>query len=151
ALDAVGRVSQSDAAPLVLNKDEVKTQDVSPDPRFQPAIRLDLKWLNSPSGEPRLRIDPAVSIIYKDNNQQTETMILKNQTEVELKDNTTVVIGGLMREEEITKMHKFPVLGNLPLLGLVFRKQGKLMQKTETMIFLTIQTNNIAMPSEEGK
>ena len=47
-----------------------------------------------------------------------------------------VVLGGLTEEIEITKTRKFPLLGDLPLLGLVFRNQGHWVQKTETVIFL---------------
>jgi len=42
-------------------------------------------------------------------------------------------------------------VGDLPLVGLVFRKQGKLMQKTETIIFLTIHTNAVQMARRRTK
>jgi len=54
-----------------------------------------------------------------------------------------------MHEEEITKIRKFPLLGDLPLVGLVFRKQGKLMQKQKQSFFLTIHTNAVQMPGED--
>ncbi|MEI7998421.1 MAG: hypothetical protein WCH62_02820 [Candidatus Omnitrophota bacterium] len=144
ALDTVGHVSQNDLSLMVLNKNESKTVDVSFDPKILPAIHLDLMWNNSPAGELKLKIDPAVNILLRDNNKSTVGN-LKSRTEEDLKDNYTVVIGGLMREEEITKTHKFPLslLGELPIVGLVFHKQGKLMQKTETIIFLTMHFNSV--------
>ena len=60
------------------------------------------------------------------------------------------VIGGLIKEEEITRTHKFPLLGDLPLVGLVFRNQGRLMQKKETVVFLTVRANAVEMPEEDS-
>ena len=151
ALDTVGRVSQNDFSVLALNKDETKTEDVSFDPKFLPSIKLDFTWVNSPSGDPKLKIDPMIDVILKDNNPANMIVQLKNQTQVDLKDNRTVVLGGLMHEEEIKKTRKFPLLGDLPLVGLVFRKQGRLMQKTETIIFLTMHTNSVASLPDEQK
>lgn len=51
---------------------------------------------------------------------------------------STVVIGSIFKEHEITKTHKFPLLGDLPLVGLVFRSHGRLIQRTESIIFLSI-------------
>jgi hypothetical protein len=148
ALDTVGRVTQTDFSSLVIAKGELKTEDVSPNPKGLPLIHLDLMWVNTPSGEAKVRLAPTVELMLKDSNLPSKA-VLKNQTELELKDNTAIVIGGLMQEEEITKTKKIPVLGNLPLVGLVFRKQGKLMHKTETIIFLTVHTNFVQ--SEEPK
>ena len=149
ALDTVGRMSQTDVAPVMFKKDELKTVDVSPNSKVMPGMSVDLMWFNSPAGESKLKIEPAIHVILKNSSQPARAVILKAQTQEDLKDNTTVVIGGLMREEEIIKTHKFPLLGDLPLLGLVFRKQGKLMQKIETIIFLTMHTNSVQMPMEE--
>lgn len=148
ALDTVGHVTSNDFPAITLNKEELKTVDVSPNPKILPSIHLDLLWFNSPSGEAKLRITPSIGVILKDSNPN-EISTLKNQTEISLQDNTTIVIGGLMQEEEITKTHKVPVLGNLPLVGLVFRKQGKLMHKTETMIFLTVHTNPVPAAEDQ--
>jgi len=57
-------------------------------------FHLTLKSVNSPSGASKLEIEPAVGIIFKDSNLPNTIILLKNQTEVDLKDNTTVMIGG---------------------------------------------------------
>ncbi len=150
ALDTVGRFSQKDFSIFILNKEESKVFDISFDPNSLPSINLNLMWFNSPAGMEKLKIDPIVGGILKNNTQPNMIVTLKNQTEVDLKDNSTIVIGGLMHEEEIKKTRKIPLLGDLPLVGLVFRKQGKLMQKTETIIFLTMHTT-VQVPSEEQK
>ena len=151
ALDTVGHVSHTDFPSFVFKKNESRTVDVSPDPKALPTIHMDLMWFNAPAGEAKLKVGMAINVILKDNSKSGTLATLKAPTEVDLKDNTTIVIGGLMHEEEITKVHKFPLLGDLPLLGLVFRKQGKLMHKTETIVFLTMHPTAVQMPTEEQK
>jgi hypothetical protein len=148
ALDTVGRVDQTDFQPLVIPKGETKIYDVSPAPDTPPTIKLELSWTHSPSGEAKIKITPILGVNLKDASANTISL-LKSQTELNLKDNTTIVIGSLMNEEEYTRTKKFPVLGNLPLVGLVFRKQGKLMHKTETMIFLKVHTDFGTAPEEQ--
>ncbi len=143
ALDTVGHYMQNDFGPISLVKNEPRTIDVSVDPQKVPTIHLDLTWITTPAGEAKLRILPELGMIIKDSSDPLSPVILKSQTEVELKDTYSVIIGGLMQEQEMSKTQKLPLLGDLPLLGLVFRKQGRLMQKTETVIFLTIHTNPV--------
>ncbi len=138
ALDTVGPMSQKDFPQVALNKGEPKMVDLSVDRKFLSVIHLNLMCFNSPSGELKLRIGPAIDV--KEDGKPGGVVAFTGQTEVDLKDSRTVVIGGLMHEEGITKTHKFPLLGDLPLVGLVFRKQGRLMQKTETIVFLTMHT-----------
>ncbi len=49
----------------------------------------------------------------------------------------TVVIGGLMEDNKTEVVKKVPVLGDIPLLGLAFRRTQKENSKTELLIFLT--------------
>lgn len=59
------------------------------------------------------------------------------ETTVMAKDNATIVIGGLIKEENTKTINKIPVLGDLPFLGLAFRNESKKKEKTEIVIFLT--------------
>ncbi|MDR2429657.1 MAG: type II and III secretion system protein [Puniceicoccales bacterium] len=58
-------------------------------------------------------------------------------TDVTIFDGSTIVIGGLMREEVKTVEDKIPVLGDLPLLGAAFRSKGKTVTKKNLMVFVT--------------
>jgi type II secretory pathway component GspD/PulD (secretin) len=49
----------------------------------------------------------------------------------------SIAIGGIIRETVDVGETKVPVLGDIPLLGAVFRKTGDTKQKTETVIILT--------------
>ena len=59
------------------------------------------------------------------------------ETTVMVKDGTTIVIAGLMKDETIESVKKVPVLGDIPILGLAFRSQQEKVTKTELIFFLT--------------
>lgn len=52
---------------------------------------------------------------------------------------STIVIGGLMQDTEVESVEKIPLLGDLPLLGGLFKRTIIDKQKTELLIFLTPQ------------
>jgi general secretion pathway protein D len=58
-------------------------------------------------------------------------------TTVIVKDNQTVVIGGLIDETTTNNATKVPVLGDIPILGWLFRSKTESNQKTNLYIFLT--------------
>ena len=59
------------------------------------------------------------------------------ETTVVVRDNQTVVIGGLIGSTETESETKVPILGDLPLLGMFFRGRRAVASKTNMMIFLT--------------
>ena len=58
-------------------------------------------------------------------------------TIVRLKDGQTMVIGGLIGSDEAKQMSKIPFLGDIPILGNLFKRIQKSKGDTEVMIFLT--------------
>jgi len=70
-------------------------------------------------------------------------------TTVIVKDSQTVVIGGLIDESATTNESKVPVLGDVPLLGWLFRNHSESNSKTNLYIFLTPRV--IKSPAEAQK
>ncbi len=58
-------------------------------------------------------------------------------TKLVVQDQQTVVIGGLMRNRLAHSEQKIPVLGDIPVLGALFRKSTNVMQKTNLILVLT--------------
>ena len=56
---------------------------------------------------------------------------------VTVKDERTIVLGGLIRDDTTTIEKKVPILGDIPLLGLLFKKKSKQTTRTNLMIFIT--------------
>ncbi len=59
------------------------------------------------------------------------------RTSVLARSGETVVLGGILREEQLHSELRVPLLGSLPLLGPLFRRQTHSSLKTETLVFIT--------------
>jgi general secretion pathway protein D len=58
-------------------------------------------------------------------------------TSVLVTDGQTAVIGGLIRDNVLTNEKKIPLLGDIPLVGWLFKFKSKRTEKTNLLIFLT--------------
>jgi len=58
-------------------------------------------------------------------------------TRVGIHDGQTIVIGGMMQDQNTETVSKVPVLGDIPGIGLLFQTKFTSKQKIETLIFLT--------------
>jgi general secretion pathway protein D len=59
------------------------------------------------------------------------------KTQLVVRDQQTVVIGGLMRDAVTNTTSKIPFLGDIPLIGLLFRKKTSTKSKQNLLLFLT--------------
>ena len=58
-------------------------------------------------------------------------------TQVLVGNGETVVLGGVFKNEELVKVEKVPLLGDIPYVGSLFKSTANSQQKTETLIFIT--------------
>ncbi|MBN2269938.1 MAG: hypothetical protein JXN61_04945, partial [Sedimentisphaerales bacterium] len=58
-------------------------------------------------------------------------------TNIMVKDGETIVIGGLFRDKISTVRTQVPVLGDIPLIGLLFRGKADEMRREEVVVLLT--------------
>jgi len=59
------------------------------------------------------------------------------QTQVLVENGGTVVLGGIYEQTERTTVVKVPFLGDIPVLGALFRNKVQINDRTELMIFIT--------------
>jgi len=59
------------------------------------------------------------------------------KTKVMVENGGTVVLGGIYQQTERTNVSKVPVLGDVPVLGYLFKTQGRENTKTELLVFIT--------------
>jgi type II secretory pathway component GspD/PulD (secretin) len=57
-------------------------------------------------------------------------------TTVKVRDSDIVIIGGLISKKEKLEDNQVPFLGNIPLLGLLFKSRDKLQTKTELVVII---------------
>lgn len=91
-----------------------------------------------------MKIKPEISsaedAILKSQGQETTIPIVttsETETVIMLKDDMTIVIAGLKKDENKKETKKIPLLGDIPLLGAAFRSYSSSANKTELVIFLT--------------
>jgi type II secretion system protein D len=69
---------------------------------------------------------------------EAETFITRSaETRVAVRDGQTIVIGGLIEDQETDTVKKVPLLGDIPIAGALFRRTITDKRKTELLIFLT--------------
>jgi general secretion pathway protein D len=86
----------------------------------------------------RLKISQEVSqVVNQERVGLPTTLVRQAKTTVVIKDGQTVVIGGLIDETENTTNYKVPLLGDIPILGYLFRSTSRSLDKKNLYIFLT--------------
>jgi general secretion pathway protein D len=86
-----------------------------------------------------VRLEIGVEVIkLKDLNQGNPTTFTRTaDTTVVIHNKETVVIGGMIGQDTTTGDYKVPLLGDIPLLGWLFKSHGNSQQKTNLFIFIT--------------
>ncbi len=105
-------------------KDVVLSLDVTP--RINPGdrIAMDLKIKKDSIGDQLANGD--ISIV----NNELETSVV-------VPDGQTIVLGGVFENETRNTINKTPLLGDLPVVGALFRNSQEKNNKTELLIFIT--------------
>jgi type IV pilus assembly protein PilQ len=100
-------------------------------------LKLDVIPQITPDGNVILDVD-----VNKDSvGQQTTSGLAIDtkhvKTQVLIENGGTVVIGGIYMQEDRDTIDKVPVLGDIPVMGNLFKKTSRVKNKTELLIFLT--------------
>jgi len=53
-----------------------------------------------------------------------------------VKSNETVVIGGLINEADLEAVDQMPILGDLPIIGYLFKRHQQSNDRVELLVFL---------------
>ncbi len=92
------------------------------------------------SGEVRLKVYEKVEdVVGYANADQTAPITSKREakTTVDVQDGQTLVIGGLIKSKKLTTVEKVPILGNIPIVGNLFKKTAHQIEKTNLLVFIT--------------
>ncbi|MFU8818320.1 MAG: type II secretion system secretin GspD [Desulfurivibrio sp.] len=84
----------------------------------------------------RLDIVQEVSSVAKDNPAGPTTNTRSITTSVLVEDGKVLVLGGLISDDLMETVYKVPLLGDIPLLGALFRYTSSVMVKRNLMVFL---------------
>ncbi|MBE7705711.1 MAG: hypothetical protein E7Z91_00490 [Cyanobacteria bacterium SIG30] len=114
-------------------------------------IKIELTPFISPEGYVSLNIKPEYASIKQkiydttsgesaNENDIVATLLQRRDLElnnIRVKDGETLILAGFVTENETQTTSKFPVLGDLPLIGALFRSSVKELSKEEMIIMIT--------------
>jgi general secretion pathway protein D len=102
------------------------------------ALTLKIKPQINAGDRIRLELDLEITEIAAQDPELGPTTTKRQvKTTVRVRDNQTVVIGGLMRDRVSEGVSKVPFLGDIPLIGSLFRVKSRKIEKRNLLIFLT--------------
>lgn len=88
--------------------------------RIRPEVSSVVGSLRTPSGNLIPIIDTSIA-----------------ETTVMVKDGSTIIIGGLRKEEQLSSSDQVPILGKIPFLGFFFRSARSRSERTELLVIIT--------------
>jgi pilus assembly protein CpaC len=120
---------------------------------FKPyGVELGFPPVVKSNGTISLKVETSVS------EPQADLSITKREanTSVELPSGTTLAIGGLLEEKTKQQINQFPWLGDIPILGALFRSRDFQTEQTELVILVTpylvspSPANSIPVPTDRS-
>jgi type II secretory pathway component GspD/PulD (secretin) len=95
-----------------------------------------------PSITPEKNVDMIINVVLSQltpeeiNNQRVRTE-MDTTTNMIVQDGQTLMLGGMLFQEDSNVQRKLPLLGDLPLIGGLFRHNEGVMANSELLIFVT--------------
>ncbi len=108
----------------------------------QVGIQLNVIARINNNGEITLSIHPEVSTIREWITIAATGLALPNisrrfaDSTIRMKSGDTVVIGGLISDQDVKRVSKVPLLGDLPVFGYLFKQDAKQRRNSEVVVFL---------------
>jgi general secretion pathway protein D len=104
-------------------------------------VGIDLKITPQITEGDYLKLDlyQEISAVTPNKGQATDLVTTKRsaKTSVVVKDEDTIVIGGLIQDRDNQTVNKIPILGDIPLLGWLFKTKSTTRTRTNLVILLT--------------
>jgi len=102
-------------------------------------IKLDVVPTINTDQRVTLKIKPEVSLVTALSAAGPVIASRQADTTVMVKNGETIVIGGLIREEDRKLGTQVPLLGELPIIGHLFRRDVNTKERSELLVFITPQ------------
>jgi type IV pilus assembly protein PilQ len=100
-------------------------------------LQLEVEPQITPSGKVLLKLNITKNRVLSLTSAGASLAVKEVNTEVMVDNGGTVMIGGIFEQDETEGVDKVPVLGDVPVLGNLFKTRNTSTSKTETLIFIT--------------
>ncbi|HVK62298.1 MAG TPA: type II secretion system secretin GspD, partial [Bdellovibrionales bacterium] len=139
-------IEVGDTIPVGVTRSQGANGISSAEPKFEKAtIKLTITPFIRPDSEVvRLKINQSVkqptksAVVAKDLVDSTTVISDRSvKTNITVSNGDTAVLGGLIRDEESVNENKVPILGDIPVVGWLFKSRQVEKKKINLVIFLT--------------
>jgi type IV pilus assembly protein PilQ len=100
-------------------------------------LRLEVTPQITPDGNVVLEVDVNKDSVGQETRSGFAIDTKHVKTQVMVENGGTVVLGGIYQQSERDSVTKVPLLGDIPVLGYLFRSTGRTKDKTELLVFIT--------------
>jgi pilus assembly protein CpaC len=123
-------------------------------------VRLNFTPLITDGGNIRLRVLPEVSSLDFATGLTVGGLTVpalltrRAETEIELRDGQTFAIAGLLDNNTLDSVTRIPLLGDLPVIGALFRSRTRRQNRTELLVLVTprlVRPSDVAPPIPPGE
>jgi pilus assembly protein CpaC len=116
-------------------------------------VKLDITPTVDPQGGIRATISTEVSSVDRSITSPLGPALLKRKTDTEfnVQAGETIVLSGLLQRESASDVDKLPLLGDLPVLGALFRSKRFQNKETELVVFVTPTVMTSQSPGQRDR
>lgn len=115
--------------------------------------RIDDNGFISLSVAPVVKAPQSSAVISVGGNSQTIFLVSErslNSGTVRLRDSQTLILSGIIQDQDRTSVTKIPILGDIPLIGSLFRKTNRENERREVIVLVTPQVMDDSERSSYG-
>ncbi|MCC5617795.1 AMIN domain-containing protein [Nostoc sp. CHAB 5836] len=115
--------------------------------------RIDDNGFVSLSVAPIVKAPQSSAVLNVSGNNQTIFLVSErslNSGLIRLRDGQTLILSGIIQDTDRTTISKIPILGDLPLIGSLFRSTNRANQRNEVIVLLTPQIMDDSENSSYG-
>ncbi|MCW5942808.1 MAG: type II and III secretion system protein [Fimbriimonadaceae bacterium] len=105
--------------------------------KIDSGVKLKFTALVGDDGWITLDLQPEVSDAVANNAGNPTTTIRRANTQVRVRSGETIAIGGMMQDSDKRRVTKLPILGDIPLIGELFRQTTTEKKTTEVIMLIT--------------
>ncbi len=123
----------------LLGQGQVVVQTSERFEKIEANVSLEVTPFVSQTGEVTVNIKPEFSTPVGQFQPDVPPTISSRvfESNVRLRDGETIILGGLISDEEVIDDNKIPILGDIPVLGWLFRSRVRSTRRSELVIYLT--------------
>ncbi|MDB9313270.1 AMIN domain-containing protein [Spirulina sp. CS-785/01] len=102
-----------------------------------------------------MQINPSVSSIGQVQNIGDNEISLLNRRDlttgtIRIRDGQTLILSGIIQDQDIVNVQKIPILGDLPLIGSLFRRTTRENQRNEVIVIVTPNVMDDSQQTNSG-